>query len=323
MHNPNKKLRIIFMGTPDFAVPSLTSLADDQQFEIVACVTQPDRPVGRNQILTAPPVKLEALKRNIPVLQPEKIKESTNELAQFKPDLIVVVAYAQILPENILFLPKYGCLNAHGSLLPKYRGAAVIHAPIMNGDRETGVTILKMDPGIDTGPILAQSKITISQTETAETLFIKISLQSAKILAPTIKRYITGEIQPVTQDDSLASYVGMLKRKDGFINWGLSAEHIEHFVRALTPWPGAYTHVAYTRNGADYKYRLKVIEVQNQILNINSYKVGEAFAYEDKLAVQCDNGALVINRIKLEGKIEMATEDFLRGNKEVIGTILR
>lgn len=322
MLNASKRIRIVFMGTPDFAVPSLLALIEDPQFEVVACVTQPDKPVGREYVLTAPPVKQEAHKHNIPVLQPESIKDSTNDLAQFKPQLIVVVAYAQILPENILFLPKYGCLNAHGSLLPKYRGAAVIPAPIMNGDVESGVTIMKMDPGLDTGPILSQSKIILDKKETAESLFKKISLESAKLLVPTIKQYISGQIQPVKQDEKGASYIGQLKRSDGKINWGLPAEELERFVRAMTPWPGAYTHTDYVRNKSDYKYRLKIIDVEGEVLKVNSYKVGEVFCYEGKLAVQCGDDALVVNRLKLEGKIEMSSEDFICGNKEIIGSIL-
>ncbi|MDP3043507.1 MAG: methionyl-tRNA formyltransferase, partial [bacterium] len=243
------KIKTIFIGTSDFGIPALRALAKDKQFEIIAVITQPDKPTGRKQILTPPPIKAEAEKYQIPIFQPEQIKNLQTEISaqgecasgakNLKSDIIIVAAYAQIIPEEILNLPKYGCINIHGSLLPKYRGAACVQAAILNGDGQTGVTIMKMDKGLDTGPILWQDKINIESRDTAGALYEKLSRLGAKILPIVIKKYIAGVIKPIAQDNARASYVKRLKKQDGLIDWAKSAVEIERFIRAMAPWPSA------------------------------------------------------------------------------------
>ncbi|MBU4601071.1 methionyl-tRNA formyltransferase, partial [Patescibacteria group bacterium] len=216
MSYKNKKIQTIFIGTPDFAVPSLKALVKDDYFDVAGVITQPDKPVGRKQILTPPPVKAEAEKYRIPVFQPQRISNFKFPISHI--DLIVISAYAQLIPKEILSIPKYGCINVHGSLLPKYRGAAVIQAPILNNDKKTGVTVMKMDAGLDTGPILSQAKIAIRQTDNSGILYDKLSAIGAGLLIKTLKKYINGEIKPMPQDEKKASYVGVLKKKDGKIN---------------------------------------------------------------------------------------------------------
>lgn len=308
------RLRTIFLGTPTFALNSLEALLADQMFEVVAVITQPDRAVGRNQSVTFPPVKKLALEKGLKVLQPEKIRNFAQEIIELAPDIIVVVAYGQIIPQEILNIPRFGCINVHGSLLPKYRGAAVIQAPIVNGDTETGVTIMKMDEGLDTGPILAQEKIAIDASENAATLFDKVSVLGADLLIPTLKKYISGGLKPQAQDSSMASYVGLLKKEDAKIDWTKSAVEIERLVRAMTPWPITWS-----------KWQdkvIKIIEVEGYPININQYKPGQVFMNAGRLSVQCGINSLHIKRLQLEGKNELSSEDFLRGNGNIVHDIL-
>jgi methionyl-tRNA formyltransferase len=325
MSKVKSKIKTIFIGTPTFAVPSLKHLINDKQFDIIAVVTQPDKKIGRKQILTPTPVKVEAEKFRIPVYQPEKISDEGLRMANFRPDLIIVVAYAQIIPENILNIPKYGIVNVHGSLLPKYRGASCIQAAILNGDKKTGVTIMKMDKGLDTGPILAQSLIDILPTDTTGSLYEKLSELGAKTLLPTLKEYIAGKIKPRPQNHSCASYVGLLKKQDGKIDWEKSAVKVERFIRAMTPWPSAFTIIDARTQTADDRNRnwiLKILRAEYEPLKVNNYKVGELFSRGNKLAVQCGKDALIIKKLQLEGKKELTAEEFLRGYKKLIGCVL-
>ena len=323
MNDKNKKIRTIFIGTPEFAIPCLKALINDEQFEVITVITQPDKPVGRKKVLTAPPVKSEAIKNNIPVLQPEKIREFRSKIELLEPDIIVVAAYAQLIPEKILEIPKYGCMNVHASLLPKYRGAAIIHAPIENCEEETGVTIMKMDAGLDTGPILSQIRTTIESNDTTGTLSEKLAQLGAKMLIPTITKYIAGELQPTPQDHDSSSYIGEIKKEYGRINFGKTASEIECFIRAMNPWPSAYAKIEFTKNKKEFSYAIKIIEVEHTPLDINNFKVGEIFEYESKLAFQCGNDALLVNTIQLEGKKEMPSQAFLRGHGDIVGKILK
>jgi len=308
------KIRTIFIGTPTFSIPALKALIADELFEVVAVITQPTKEVGRKKVLTPPPIKVEAEKNNIKVLQPKKIIEEIESIRSLKPDLIVVVAYAQIIPEAILNIPHFGCINIHGSLLPRYRGAAVVQAAIQNYDKQSGVTIMLMDKGLDTGPILSQEAINLEPQETSTTLFEKLSHLGGKLLIPTLKSYIRGEIKPIAQDDSQASYVKTLTKNDGKIDWTKSAFEIERFVRAMNPWPSAWT-----------KWNdktIKITEVEHSPHLIEQYKEGEVFLDHDKIAVQCGFEAILIKKLQLEGKKEMSAEEFLRGNKDIIHQIL-
>lgn len=328
------KIKTIFIGTSDFGIPALRALLKDKRFEIIAVITQPDKPTGRKQILTPPPIKIEAEKYCIPIFQPKRIADLQSKIKNLKSKIAIVIAYAQIIPQEILNIPERGFINVHGSLLPKYRGAACVQAAILNGDKQTGVTIMKMDKGLDTGPILWQDKINIESRDTAGALYEKLSLLGAEILPVAVKKYIAGEIRPIPQDNAKASYVKRLKKQDGLIDWTKPAEEIERFIRAMAPWPSAFAYAQNKKDhargrpasGGKYTYKkliIKIIETEHQPLKINKYKIGEVFLYNNKLAVQCGKNALIIKKLQLEGKKEMTSEDFLRGYKWIVGSILR
>lgn len=314
MSNLINKTKIIFLGTPDFAVPSLKALINDQRFEVIAIVTQTDKKIGRKQIITPPSVKVVAESFKIPVIQPNKFKEIENEITELKPDLVVVVAYGQIIPKSLLGIPKYGYINVHSSLLPKYRGAACVQASILNGDQENGVTIMKIDAGLDTGPILSQTKIQVSPEETNASLYDKLFKLGANVLPDILFDYIQGKINPIPQDNSLASYVPQLTKEDGRIDWKKSAIEIERMVRALNPWPG--TFIQLTIN--NYELRIKILKVNNKILHIKNFKPGDFFIYKNELAVQCREDALIIKTIQPEGKKPMSGKEFIQGYKNLI-----
>lgn len=302
-----QKIRLIFMGTPDFSVPSLQALIKENGFEIVAVVTQADKAVGRGHIMSAPPIKQIASKNGLTVLQPLKIKEITSTVKELKPDLIIVAAYGKIIPLEILEIPVYGCLNVHASLLPKYRGAACLNAPILNGDSKTGITIMKMEEGLDTGPILRQAEITLNGDETLEFVHDKLSLLGAEILPTTIKDWLNGKIKEREQKETDASYVKMIKKEDGHINWQNKAEEIERLIRAYNPWPGTYSFKE--------KELIKIISVDKTPLKINNYKIGEIFFDNGKMAIQCGQDALLILKLQTAGKKIMTSSEFLRGHK--------
>lgn len=314
MAETNKQYNIIFMGTPDFSVPSLRALANDRQFNILFAVTQPDKKTGRKQILTPPAVKIESEKNHLRVLQPEKLSQIIPEIRSANPDLIIVIAYAKKISKEILLIPKHGVINVHGSLLPKYRGASCVQSAILAGDKTTGVTIMKMDENIDTGPVLAQKEISIDSNETYKTLYDKLSVLGAELLIPTLKKYLNNEISPKKQDDINSSYSPVLTKEAGIINWLDAAEHIERFVRAMDPWPSAWTKL----NGKT----VKILSVQRAIIDINDYKPGELFLYDDELAVQCGRGSLIIEKLLVEGKKPMDAKTFLHGCGDSIGSIL-
>jgi methionyl-tRNA formyltransferase len=311
----NKKIRVIFMGTPEFALLGLRRLIAVPDFDIVGVYTQPDKPVGRRQELTASPVKELALKHNIKVFQPAKINLEMENIKNLKPDLIIVIAYGKIIPQAILDIPTKGCINIHASLLPKYRGAACLNAPILNGDAETGVTIMKMEAGLDTGPILRQAKIKLNGAENLEDVHDRLAELGAEILIPTLTDFIDGKIQPQIQDDAQASYVKTIDKEDGKIIWGKTAMEIERMIRAYNPWPGTYGEI----DGQT----LKIITVDQKILSINNYPAGTLFLEDKKLAIQCGQGALNILKLQLAGKKIMTAAEFINGNRNLIDKILK
>ncbi len=322
----NSKIKTIFIGTPDFGIPALHALIKDKQFDVKAVITQEDKKVGRKQTITPPPIKVEARKHKIPVWQPKQILNIRYQILDI--DLIVIIAYAQLIPKEILNIPRYGCINVHGSLLPKYRGAACVQAAILNGDKKTGVTIIKIDEGFDTGPILSQKAIIIKPTDTAGTLSHKLSIIGAELLIPTLKKYIAGKIKPQPQNNEKASYIKKLKKQDGHINWAKSAQITERFIQAMIPWPSAYAkiknkkHLSAQAGKIKNDLILKIIEVEHKPVKINKHKTGELFLYDKKLAVQCGQDALVIKKVQLEGKKEITAEEFIHGHKNLINTIL-
>ena len=315
-----EKIRTIFMGTPDFAVPGLKSLLDDESFEVVAVFTQPDKPIGRKQIINLPPNKILAQKFNIPVYQPENIRTETNKIAEIKADLIVVIAYGKIIPQNILDLPKFNCINIHASLLPKYRGSACLNAPIVNGDEKTGLTIMKMEAGLDTGPILFQKEIKLDNRETLETIHDKLANLGAELLPTILKDWVNRKIKPIEQDESKATYVKKLEKEDGKINWQKSALEIERQIRGLNPWPGTYT-ITEKKSVISNKI-IKILQVDHNILEINNHKIGEVFLVSNKLAIQCGQDSLLILKLQIEGGKALEVQEFLRGNNNLIGSIL-
>lgn len=316
----NKKIKTIFMGTPEFALPGFEALIKDTDFEIIGVFTQPDKPIGRKQILSAPPVKDLALKHGLSIFQPEKIKTQTELIKNLAPDLIVVIAYGKIIPQDILDIPLFGCINVHASLLPKYRGAACLNAPILNGDSETGITIMKMDAGLDTGPIIKQIKIALTDHETLENVHDKLANLGAQTLPETIKDFIAGKIKPITQADKKASYVKMLTKEDGRIHWQKPALEIERMIRGLSPWPGTYSLTNENKI-------LKILKVQNKIGKDNSttekYHPGHIFLNKDDLAIKCGQDYLIILELQIEGGKALDAKTFLIGHKDFVGKILQ
>ncbi|HLY27951.1 MAG TPA: methionyl-tRNA formyltransferase, partial [Aggregatilineales bacterium] len=235
--------RVVFMGTPDFAVPPLRALLDTLDFTVVGVVTQPDRPSGRGKALQQSPVKQLAVAAGIAVIQPEKLREpgAFEQLQALEPEIIVVAAFGQILRQNVLDLPRFGCINVHASLLPRWRGAAPIQASIRAGDIQTGITIMVMEAGLDTGPMLSQRAIPILPDDTGLTLHDKLADLGGPLLVETLRAYLRGEIAPKPQDESQQTYAPMLKKDEGHIDWTQSAENIERQVRAFDPWPGTFT----------------------------------------------------------------------------------
>ena len=307
------KLKTIFMGTPDFAVPCLEVL--QAKTEVLAVITQPDRPKGRGHNLQASPVKQKALEYNLPVLQPEKIKteEFTAELERLQPDLIVVLAFGQILSQRILDIPPLGCVNVHASLLPRYRGAAPIHWSIINGEKETGVTTMLMDAGLDTGDMLLKDKVTITEEMTTEELHDQLMAMGGKLLAETIDGLANGTITPEKQDDSISNYAGMLNKETGHIDWSKSAVEIHNLIRGLNSWPVAWS----MKDGKNYKFWRTKVE------NRNSDKAPGTVVElrKNSFCLATGEGLLEVLEIQPPSKKRMSAGDLLRGHGVAVGDI--
>ena len=298
------------MGTAGLSCASLNKLAHGEAFSVVGVVTQPDKPKGRDLKLTSSPVKILAEKLNLPVLQPLRARDEKfiAELRGLNPDLIVVVAYGQILPPAILDLPRFGCVNVHTSLLPKYRGAAPIQWAIANGDFETGVTIMKMDPGLDTGPVLSMRRTLILPSDDSQTLHDRLAGLGAELLLETIPDYVAGKIKPQTQATEGATYAAKVKKEDGQIDWNAPAETIWNRLRAFTPWPGAFTFIRAEQKSLLLKiWKVEVVE--------QSGPVGEILVVgKDGIVVGCGQKALRILELQREGGKRLAAQDFLTGH---------
>ncbi len=308
-------MRVVFMGTPDFAVPSLRALHENG-FDVTLVVTQTDKPQGRKQILTPSPVKEYALANDIPVYQPTTLKtqEAYERIAAEQPDFIVVTAYGKILTKAILDLPKYACINVHGSLLPQYRGAAPIQWSVLNGDKVTGLTTMLMDEGIDTGDILLQEETEIGKEETAGELFDRLASLTAPILLKTLTMYANGEIVPLKQDEDKACYVSVLKKEMASIDWNAASDVIHNLVRGMHPWPVAFTKL----NGKTLK--VHSCEVTDRKFGNDN---GEIVVSDDCIFVRCGDGCCVkLNSVQLEGSKRMDVKDFLRGHPIADYTIL-
>jgi len=304
MNSP--RFRIVFMGTPDFAVPSMTALLQGPD-QVVAVVTQPDRPKGRSGKAVAPPIKELAKKNNLAVLQPEKIKTAdfTETLRRLEADLFVVAAYGRILPPGLLSLPRLGCINVHGSLLPRHRGAAPIQWAIICGDHEVGVTIMQMDEGMDTGDILLKSAITPAPGETAGTLFPRLARLGAEALMDTLDLLGQGGLATIRQDNELATAAPMLKKEDGSIDWTRSASQIDCLIRGMDPWPSAYSFLD----------NVKLQFFSPEVVYQDSSKPAGTILRADRegLLVATGNNCLLIKELKPEGRKRMPVSAFLNG----------
>jgi methionyl-tRNA formyltransferase len=317
----DSQLRLVFMGTPEFAVPSLEALMhlgaiSGCATRVVGVFTQPDRPAGRGQRVSVSPVKAAAASAAIPVFQPAKLRrpDAFALLASLEPDLIVVAAYAQILSRSVLDLPRFGCLNVHGSLLPKYRGASPIQAAILDGAEATGISIMLMDEGLDTGPVLAQVETHIHQRDTSATLSDKLAVLGARLLAATIPRWVEGAITPQPQDAEHASISQRLRKTDGEIDWSKPAEHIVLQVRAMNPWPGAYSFLDDTL--------LKVIEARATPYEARPERLGTVVQTGNGPAVSAGDGVVVLDTVQPAGKRPMSGADWLRGAPRALGSVL-
>lgn len=311
-------MRVMFMGTPEFAVPTLERLAHSEH-QIVAVYTQPDRAAGRGRLLTPSSVKKTALAYGLAVLQPASLKapDEVERLRGLKPDVIVVAAFGQLLPRSVLDIPPFGCLNIHPSLLPKHRGPAPIPAAILSGDEETGVTIMLMDPGLDTGPVLAQKAIPIEAQDTAQSLSAKLAELGAELLTQTLSLWLDHRLSPQPQDEENATYSHPISKGEGEIDWHLPAIELWRRVRAFCPWPGCYTQW----RGKQLKL-LETIPLSGgrglepgRVISL-SLEAGAV------VGVVTGGGVLGLCRVQLEGKRPMVAADFLRGHGEFIGELI-
>jgi len=310
-------VRIIFMGTPEFAVPPLEQLIQSK-YQVVAVYTRPDKPAGRGRSLVSSPVKKAAITRGLPVLQPVSLKkaEVLAQLADLHPDVIVVAAFGLILPQSVLDIPRYGCLNIHPSLLPRFRGASPVAAAILAGEELTGVSIMLMDSGLDTGPVLTQTTVPVSPQDTTGSLTAKLSGVASSLLLEALPRWTRGEITPRPQDEAEATYSGTITKEAGEIDWHQPAVEIWRRVRAFQPWPGCYT--------AWQGRRLEIIEAV-PLPRAENLEEGQVVTLEREAAafgIGTGEGILGVLKVQLEGKRAMQAAEFLRGQRQFIGAIL-
>jgi methionyl-tRNA formyltransferase len=300
------KRKVVFMGSPDFALPSLARLLD--HYDVVGVVTQPDRPAGRGKKLTPPPVKILAEEHGIQVIQPERLRsgEAFDQLRKWKPEVIVVTAFGQILRQNVLALAPYGCVNVHASYLPRWRGAAPIQAALLHGDTYTGVSIMKLDRGVDTGPVLAKEKVMISPEDNAESLSGKLAEIGADLLVKTLPSYLNGDLVPVPQDDEFATYAKMINKSDGELRFDQSASDLANRVRAFYPWPGTFMFLN--------ENRIKILKAHQ--VSSDAAKPGYRMIVDNLPAVGTVEGYLVLDELQPAGKKPMTGDVFLRGTRD-------
>lgn len=294
--------RVVFMGSPDFALPTLQALA--KNYDVIGVVTQPDRASGRGRELKAPPVKTFALELGIPVMQPEKLRlpEAMEQLRAWSPELIVVAAFGQILKKDVLELPRFGCINVHASLLPRWRGAAPINAAILHGDEETGVTIMQMDVGLDTGPMLNRRSIRLTREDTAGSVFEKLSTLGADLLIETLPDYLSGKLTPTPQPEEGVTYAPMLKKEEGELDFTQDVHALERRVRAFNPWPGAFM---------DFDGSL--LKVHRARAEMRDASVEQRLIVQSQPAVGANGGILILEEVQPAGKKPMSGKSFLAG----------
>jgi methionyl-tRNA formyltransferase len=312
---PGGAIGIVFFGTAELACASLEALATSPQFRVLAVVTQPDKPRGRDLVLQPTAVKSTAVRFGLPVLQPKRARDESfiAQIRDLAPDLSVVVAYGQILPQSLLDVPKHGSLNVHTSLLPKHRGAAPIQWAILEGDSETGVTIMKMDAGLDTGPILTERRTPISAEETSQTLHDRLARMGADLLVNTIPRWLSGEITPRPQPEG-ATYARKIEKADGLVNWEEPAELIARKLRAFTPWPGAYSFLELNSS----RRMIKILQAVPDSLS-GSVPGSVLAATRDGIVIAAGSGSLRVTALQPEGKKRMSAQEYLAGNPLSVG----
>ncbi len=305
-------MRVVFMGSPEFALPSLRALL--RAYQVVGVVTQPDRPAGRGLALRPPPVKQAAIDAALPIVQPRRLRdpEAMAILQEWAPDLIVVAAFGQILRQEVLNLPEHGCLNIHASLLPRWRGAAPVQAAILHGDAETGVTLMKMDAGLDTGPIVAQRALPIREDETGGSLSRRLSEAGAELLLVALPDYLAGRLPPRPQQEQLATYAPLLRKADGALDFRRSAAQLERQVRAFDPWPGSF----FLWQGR----RINVLGARAE--RGAAPEPGTVVERDDRPAIATAEGFLVLQVIQPEGRGPMSAADFMRGARRFVGANL-
>jgi methionyl-tRNA formyltransferase len=311
-------LRVVFMGTPEFSIPALEQLVLSG-YRVIAVYTQPDRPVGRGRVPSSSPVKRMALEHGLEVLQPVTLREAAEveHLAELKPDVIVVAAFGQILPQSVLNIPPFGCLNIHPSLLPRYRGATPIPAAILSGDEDTGVTIMLLDAGMDTGPIISQFVVGIEPQDTTESLTSRLARAGARLLSETLPLWLDGSLKTLPQDEGVASYSMPVTKEDGAIDWHMGAEEIWRRVRAFYPWPGCNTH-----------WRGKMLKIVEAIpidkeKDLEPGRVASLGPGQPPVVgVETGDGILGLLKVQLEGKRALSAGEFIRGQRDFIGAIL-
>src|SRR6266850_7193258 len=303
-------MRIVFIGTGEIGLPVLRSLLQSKQHELVGVVTQPDKPAGRAQLLQAPPIKAALAGSELPILQPRRIRqeEAVAEIRAMAPDVIVVMAYGQLLPRALLEIPPLACLNLHASLLPRHRGAAPIQAAIVAGDPQSGITVMYMDEGLDTGDILLQSRLEIAADETGGTLHDRLAHIAPIALDEALTQLENGDAPRIPQDSSAATYAPKLERENGRIDWTESAALIERKIRAFNPWPGAF---ALVRNATGRDYKLKIFS--SKVVAAPKAAPGEILRSDGSITIAARDGALSLGEVQLEGKRRMSAAEFLRG----------
>lgn len=311
-----KKMNIIFMGTPQFAVPVLQALLSSD-YRVAAVCTQPDKPGGRKRQLILSPVKAVAVDNRIPLIQPRTFKspEAVEELARFRADLIVVAAFGLILPPEVLSLPEFGCLNVHPSLLPRHRGPSPVASAILSGDEVSGVSIMLMDEGMDTGPVLSRREMPVFAEDTAGSLTAKLAQLGAALLVDTLPQWLDRQVEPRPQDESKASYSKLLTSEDGKLDWHLPAAEICRKVRAYNPWPGCYTH---------WQGRRLKIHQAVPLGDVKQGGIGEVVAVPSpsRVGVLTAEGILELRQVQLDGKQEMSIAEFIRGQRSFVGSVL-
>ncbi|MBE6662104.1 MAG: methionyl-tRNA formyltransferase [Ruminococcaceae bacterium] len=310
-------MRILFMGTPDFAVPTLRALMESGE-EVIGVVTQPDKPKGRSYVLTPPPVKVFATEKRLPVYQPKTLRDEAfaSLLEELAPDMIVVVAFGKILPKNVLDYPKYGCINVHGSLLPAYRGAAPMQRAIIEGEKVTGITTMYMDVGLDTGDMLLKAEYVIGEDDNFETVHDALSELGAKTLIETVEQIKNGTAVRIKQDDALATHAAKIEKEDCLLDFSMDATALHNLIRGLSPIPLAFTH---TPDGKLLKVTAsRVISTEETHSDF-----GKVLSLDGEIAIACGKGILALTAVLPEGKGKMNAADFIRGRKIAIGDTLQ